>query len=216
MAFYNSINDPTNFTVGFTENPVQDFGVFAKGYWQAANALVKELVEKPHFLDYEAYPIVFLYRHAFELYLKNIFFRSQLLVWFKSLELLSEKNIFHHDLISLSELFKNICEIYFPEEGDLNNLATKTLNIAKEFQGIDKNSHSYRYPIGKNWERATKKRQLVNLRAFSRTMDELLTELDVVNLGLDIELSIAQEAFESYQNKINMLTNRGLINVLKK
>ena len=51
----------------FTPNPQGDFGVFAKGYTLAANRLASLLLEAPRFSDYEAYPVVFLYRHALEL-----------------------------------------------------------------------------------------------------------------------------------------------------
>ncbi len=70
MAFYNSISNGNNFVISFTQTPQQDFGVFAKGYTRAAFVLAEHLLEKPRFSDYEAYPVVFLYRQAFELYLK--------------------------------------------------------------------------------------------------------------------------------------------------
>ena len=83
MAFYNSNNNKNNFAISFTQNPKQDFGVFAKGYTRAASLLAEQLLDKPHFPDYEAYPVVFLYRHAFELYLKGFYYRAALIAYFQ-------------------------------------------------------------------------------------------------------------------------------------
>jgi len=74
VAFYDSIDNTSNFVISFTTNPRQDFGVFAKGYFQAASALTEHLLAKQRFSDYEAYPVVFLYRQSFELYLKGLLY----------------------------------------------------------------------------------------------------------------------------------------------
>jgi hypothetical protein len=79
MAFYNSVSNRNNFVISFTQTPEQDFGAFAKGYTRAASNLAEQLLEKPRFADYEAYPVVFLYRHAFELSLKGLYFKAGLI-----------------------------------------------------------------------------------------------------------------------------------------
>ena len=95
MAFYNTISDASNFVISFTSNPQQDFTIFAKGYAQAAAILATYLLEEqPRFSDYEAYPIVFLYRHAFELYLKGFCYRAILILAFKGQTLTSPRRSF--------------------------------------------------------------------------------------------------------------------------
>ncbi|MCX6101586.1 MAG: hypothetical protein NTV92_09290 [Candidatus Bipolaricaulota bacterium] len=78
MAFYDEQSDRTNFIINWTATPKGDFGVFAKGYTLAANRLAQLLLEAPRFSDYEAYPVVFLYRHALELSLKQIIYSCSL------------------------------------------------------------------------------------------------------------------------------------------
>ena len=73
MPFY-EISDTSSFVISFTHDPKGDFGAFAKGYTLAANRLAASLLEGPRFPDYEAYPVVFLYRHALELSLKHIIY----------------------------------------------------------------------------------------------------------------------------------------------
>ena len=73
MAF-DETSDASSFVISFTSDPKGDFGAFAKGYMLAANRLVRLLLEAPRFSDYEAYPVMFLYRHALELSLKHIIY----------------------------------------------------------------------------------------------------------------------------------------------
>ena len=74
------------FCFGWRKSPRNEFGVFAKGYHQAARSLSNILLGKPRFSDYEAYPIVFLFRHALELNLKNIIYKGALLSGFRRME----------------------------------------------------------------------------------------------------------------------------------
>lgn len=66
MPFYNNIPSKSNIVISFKDNPIADFGIFAKGYHEAANQLSNAFLSKSYYGDYEGYPIVFLYRHAFE------------------------------------------------------------------------------------------------------------------------------------------------------
>jgi hypothetical protein len=100
MAFYDQFSDPTNFVISFTPNPQGAFGVFAKGYTLAANRLASLLLEAPRFSDYEAYPVVFLYRHALELSLKHIIYSSVKLAAFKYLDDVDRGLQNSHDLSS--------------------------------------------------------------------------------------------------------------------
>jgi hypothetical protein len=76
MAFYNESNQ-SSFVISFTNAPRYDFGNFAVGYKFVANLIAEKLMESEFgFPDYQAYPVVFLYRHAFELHLKNILYKG--------------------------------------------------------------------------------------------------------------------------------------------
>lgn len=72
MPFYDLKNDTSNFVISWTGDAKNDFGVFAKGYISAAEQLANLLLQAPRFSDYEAYPVIFLYRHALELSLKHV------------------------------------------------------------------------------------------------------------------------------------------------
>ena len=201
MAFYNKHSDFSNFVISFTKNPYQDFQVFAKGYAQAASTLAEHLLAKPRFSDYEAYPVVFLYRQAFELHLKGFYFQAKLISHFRDVEKIEMQNneLNKHQLLPFAKFFQNICRILFPKDKNLLELSNKVIQFADEFEQIDRGSYSYRYPITTKGKASTDPHQVVNLLSLHQSMQELLGDLEVVNLGLDIEEYKCQEIFEIIQ-----------------
>lgn len=199
MAFYNSINDINNFAISFSQNPQQDFDVFAKGYTKAASTLAEQLLGRPHFSDYEAYPVVFLYRQAFELYLKGLYYRASLIFFFKDVQKVDYCYINTHQLIPLAETLQKICKTLFPLDQTLLELTNKVCDYANEFEQIDKESFGYRYPIDKHGNYSTKPNQIVNLLALHNSMKQLLSELEVVDFGFDSTAFQAQEVYEIIQ-----------------
>ncbi|MBI1923958.1 hypothetical protein HYR99_06880 [Candidatus Poribacteria bacterium] len=199
MAFYNSISDGNNFVISFTQNPQQDFGVFAKGYTRAASVLAEHLLEKPRFSDYEAYPVVFLYRQAFELYLKGLYYKAGLISFFKDSRRVDCQFVYKHRLKPLADTFQKICKSLFPSDQALLQLANKVLKYAVEFEQIDSDSFGYRYPINTKGNHSTSHHQVVNLLALHNSMQELLGELEIVDFGFDVEASQAQEIYEIIQ-----------------
>ena len=196
MPFYNSINNHNNFSISFSKTPKNDFGVFGRGYYKAAAKLAKGFVLQNHFSDDEAYPIVFLYRHSFELYIKNIIYLSILLSAFKGLDNIDQKLYNHHKLGPLAVIAQNILKRIFPHDNELIIISEKMVVIAKEFDEIDKDSYSYRYPIDTVGNSSTTRNQIVNMESLSQNMNKLLEELGNINIGLGIETDIAQEVYE--------------------
>lgn len=196
MAFYNKLNNKSNFVISFSKNPKNDFGIFAKGYFNAASKMANILLTKNHFSDYEAYPILFLYRHALELFLKNIIYKSSLILLFKGINDITPRLYNNHNLIILSEISSKILMKLFRNDKSIFDLSHKISNICFEFSEIDPNSYSYRYPIDKKGNYSTKHHQVVNLESICSELNELLDELDTLNFGLNIESDITQEIFE--------------------
>jgi len=206
MAFYNSISDRNNFTISFTPNPQQDFGVFAKGYTRAATVLAEYLLEKPRFSDYEAYPVVFLYRQAFELYLKGFYYKASL-IFFKDSQKVDCQFINKHRLQPLAMTFEKICKALFPSEREILQLARKVVVFANEFEQIDKYSFGYRYPIDTHGNHSTSRNQIVNLLALHESMKEILGELEVVDFGFDVMAFQAQEVYEIIQEAQSIIAS---------
>ena len=200
MAFYNEINDQSNFVIGFTSSPKRDFGIFAKAYAEAASSLSEYLLSKSRFSDYEAYPIVFLYRNALELSLKNIIYKALLLSSFRKVEVAEQKLPYNHDLRQLSSIAASVLHVAFPSDPDIEMLVEEALKVSDEFAGIDQSSFSYRYPIDKHGNRSTKHHQVLNLRSMNVILDPFLDRLDTVNFGLNSEIDFAEDVFDSLLN----------------
>jgi hypothetical protein len=193
---FNEISDTNSFVTSFTNDPKGDFGAFAKGYTLAANRLAALLLEAPRFSDYEAYPVVFLYRHALELSLKHIIYGGVELAAFRRMDEINEQMKNNHNLVDLSRTAGKVLSLLFPNDEMLGQLNTTVTDLCKDCSQIDPRSDAYRYPIDTKGRPSTKKHQVVNLRSLATRMSTVLEELDTVHFGLDIETYKAQELYE--------------------
>ena len=195
MAF-DEISDMSNFVISFSNDPKSDFGAFAKGYTLAATRLAASLLEAPRFPDYEAYPVVFLYRHALELSLKQIIYGGVELAAFRRMNDINEHLKNNHNLADLSRTSGKVLSLLFPNDELLGRLNTTVAAICEDWSQIDPRSDAYRYPIDTKGRPSTKKHQVVNLRALATRMAAVLEDLDAVHFGLDLETYKAQELYE--------------------
>ena len=188
------------FSVGFSNEPHNDFGIFSKGYYLASNALAKHILEKSRFSCYEAYPVVFLYRHAFELALKNIIYKGALLAALSSFDDIDSKLYNKHQLLFLADKARQVLHKLFPHDLSLNRVADDILRVAQDFEAIDKDSYVYRYPINTSGESAVVKEQSVNLENLSERMNTILEHIDIIDFGMQIETDKAQEIYDIIEN----------------
>jgi len=198
MAFYNTISNMSNVQCGFSKNPKMDFGIYAKGYWHSATELTKLLLSRQRFYEYDAYPVIFLYRHSFELYLKNIIYKSSVLVSLKNPNFLDTESLKDHRLTYLSNLASKILKLLFNQIYEINLLAENIKITAIEFDQIDPVSYTYRYPMDNKSNSIPN--QYVNLESMSQHMDLLLNELEILDFGIDIETDRAIRIREELEN----------------
>lgn len=190
-------------------NSVGDLGIFAKGYTLAADRLAGVLLAAPRFSDYEAYPVVFPYRHALELSLKHIIYTSAKLAAFKYLGAVEMQLQNTHHLTLLSGTVQAILARLFPRDEMLHQTMVVVTETCREFSEIDPRSESYRYPIDRTGQPSSKKHQVVNLRAFAERMSSVLEHLDTIRFGLNIETDMAQGVYETIENLLPSVTKGG-------
>jgi hypothetical protein len=82
-----------NVVLNFMRFPQGEFAAYGRSYHEAANRLVTSM-GSGHYRDPDACPIVFLYRHAVELYLKAIIHWGNMLLRINSRSIVAHKNIF--------------------------------------------------------------------------------------------------------------------------
>lgn len=207
MPFYKRMNDTSNFVLSWTGDPKNDFGVFAKGYVFAAEQLAKRLLQLPHFSDYEAYPVVFLYRHALELSLKHVIYRCAELGALREIESIKDELYNNHKIAELVEAAATSLSILFPGDVMLATLIPRCRETCRELSEIDPDSFSFRYPMDKRGRYATKVHLTLNLSSFAVHMSSLLEDLDTVRFGLNGEIDIAEDALEfAIRNGLRLTT----------
>jgi hypothetical protein len=186
MPFYDSGSVFGAFSIGFSRNPREDFAVYARGYFKAAHDLATSLLERPHgFPDYNAYPVMFLYRHCLELYLKACIYNSDLLSFILSEPELDHALINDHRLLPLSRKAARVLNKLFPQDASLASFCTEFKQIAQEFEVIDRNSFAFRYPITKDGASPFPENTVFNLVAVRSAFETLYQGFDAIDFGLD-------------------------------
>jgi len=120
----------------------------------------------------------------------------------------TKKILYKHQLLPLAKAFQEICKVLCPSDQALLQVAEKAVQFAVEFEEIDSDSYSYRYPIDTKGTPSTKRHQIVNLRALHNSMQQFLAELETVDFGLNIKAYHAQKVYEILQNTIGAMSSQ--------
>lgn len=203
MAFYNESLDSSTFSLYVGTQPKTAFGVFATGYRRAAETVSRSLLRKRRFSDYEAYPVIFLYRHAFELSLKHAIYKAAEYAAYTDGNNLDERLHNDHNLHRLAMILEGSLKRLFLDDLFLQQLLIRLTTTSRDFAEIDPTSFSYRYPVDTNGKAVAATGQSVNLRLFVKHMSGLLEDIDTLNFGLNNMTDVAQDAFtEWFRNNI--------------
>lgn len=196
MTFFEPRPGRGNFVVHFRSHPLADFGIWARGYTKAAHRLAESLLSRVSFADYEAYPVVFLYRHALELYLKAAVLQGTRLSNLREQEALYDKLQFDHRLPPLVTLAAKVLANTFPGDTGVPPLLERLERITRDVAALDPDSFVFRYPVSRSRERPVTAPIHVNLAAFAETMESLLGDLDTLDFALGAEIDQAEEILD--------------------
>lgn len=184
--------DPGRVLLNMTEDPIRDLERIAQKYQELAHDRIEILKsmrrgvrESNHF---EAYPIVFLYRQAFELTLKAIAFAGSVTLREEEAEPMPLKSLMRHEL---TPLFKEVCRIFKafgarkndPWDFEVEGLRTYDdfAAIVAEFDKFDSGSYTFRYSITTDGVSPTVERGFeFDLYLFAGIMDKIVPALSGV------------------------------------
>jgi hypothetical protein len=201
--FYYDAADRRSFGFWLGWDPKSAFSIFAKSYRQAAERLTKSLLRRNRFSDYEAYPVVFLYRHALELELKHAIYKAAEYADCLDTAGVEGKLQNHHDLPELAKIVQTSLTLLFPGDEFSGKLLKRLDATCRDLAKIDQTSFVYRYPINRVGAPSADPDQIISLRAFARHMSALLEDIDTVNFALNNETGQVQDAMsESIQNAL--------------
>lgn len=140
-------------------------------------------------IDHAALPILFLYRHTFELYLKVLAFRAAVLS-INEIELVQALPRLwkEHSLVRLVEMSAPVLHasssLRLTQSGELQD---KLMALAKKIDSVDDGSYSFRYPVTSKGNSALPDHFLTNIFVFSEAMERTLDDLSQFCRSLEDE-----------------------------
>jgi hypothetical protein len=142
--------------------------------------------------DFRAYPVVFLYRHALELYMKAV-----LLVGSPMLSIKGQREVDRQQLLkthNLDVLRQDLERIFaaYGWEWDLGSPHFRTVDdfraVVGEFHTVDAGSYAFRYPLDTKGSASLEEGFQFNLFEFCKILDELFPTLEGAAIGAYEEL----------------------------
>jgi hypothetical protein len=196
--FFRATNPHGNVRFNFRSAAPEELVAFAMGYHKAGRILVKRLAQAPGYADYDGYPILYLYRHALELYLKSIIYRGGKYIGLMSEHTLNAERFFgSHDLTRLLPAVREVFDhVGWGSDLGIPGLPTwvEFAKLVEAIDSIDHGSYTFRYPMDKRGASALPHHLVLNVVAFGQQMDPVLELLDGAASGLNDKWDNAAEA----------------------
>jgi hypothetical protein len=197
-------NGYSNTVLNWHREPEKEFHLYGEAFWNAAKTLLQnDALDRQPIASFDASVIVYLYRHALELFLKEILIGrgGELIHPRPSPE--TVVNAGH----SLTKLLPDVRRIFVHCGWDkmFGSETVATFDdftaIVEEFDKADPSSFSFRYPVKKDLSGALDGHFTFSRRHFALTMNEVLSTLSGACYGLpEIADNRAEAAYEAQQN----------------
>jgi len=150
--------------------PAEEFGYYGEAFHKAARELVRVLDENPSYDPFEACPIVFLYRHATELYLKGVLRSGESLLKLEGIQPTFDASaLTAHPLRPLLTPLRELFEAM-----EWGKSYEEIASFVEPLDQMDPNSFCFRYPVNKKDEAALPKSFGFNVVGFAREADSCL------------------------------------------
>lgn len=181
-----------NIVLNHRGDAIDLFDGYAEAFHRSGKFLFQQLTSHSYgYNDLSSIPIVFLYRHSFELYLKaTIRLSNVVLEAIGGVPLDGTKELKEHKLkplvILLDKIFKKLDLGFDPWDFGIVGLCSyEDFEILiDEWNAVDEGSFSFRYPCSKEEQPYLSKNFRFHLPTFCEVMDEVLHQLDGMVMGL--------------------------------
>jgi hypothetical protein len=167
-----------NALLNWQKDPAEEILSYAWSYRRSAISLVASLQQRDVVaIDNGALPILFLYRHSFELYLKALVYHAALLSVDKSELIDALPRLWReHSLLRLVKMSLPVLTGSHPltVAGELHNEVNA---LARKLDEVDSGSYSFRYPVSTKGEGSLPENFFMNIFTFSDAMERVLDDL---------------------------------------
>jgi hypothetical protein len=186
-----------NVVLNFIGSPRNEMAAMAESYFRAATTLREKFERRSGYNDLVGCPIVFLYRHSLELFLKAICDYGNTLAALLEEPELSTPDVFKDH--SLTRHLKTLKAIFtavgweedFPKMG-LDDPVFE--DVIREFDKVDNGSFAFRYPVKKDGKTASVSDNFAfNIPKFGVVIESILKNLSGACIGLDEYCDLAHE-----------------------
>ena len=159
---------------------------YALGYKEIADMVVDRLMECRSMPDYQAYPIIFLYRHYLELRLKELLMAAS--------ELIDEyaETPMDHKLLPLWEKIRPHLERVWGDERSLAHHDDIAARLT-EFDAVDPGSFAFRYPEDTKGNPVLQELRVINVRRVRDVVMAISHVLDGSSMSIDHHLDMKHE-----------------------
>ena len=179
-----------NIVLNFQHAANSEFGVYARAFHTAGQALFERMFDKSSYNSLEGCPIIFVYRHALELYLKAIVLRGAAIMQINGKMLLTNRGLFQkHSLLPFFPLLKQTFDaVGWTWSLDIEGLHTfeEVEELLRDFETVDLGSSAFRYPIDTKGNPSVPHHFMVHMPTFCKRMDALLESLEAALMGLEV------------------------------
>lgn len=182
--------------LNFTHSAIGEFVVYGEAYHDSALLLAKSLAEKPCLSDPDCLAVVFLYRHASELYLKGSILYSTWLLALRRGESSLPIDIFRlHQLTQPLEEAVRLLKSIGWDIGKDDKYASEldfTRRALGEFDEIDGGSYAFRYPVDTKRQASLPHHFAFDALRFARNMERILALLKTMAVGAESQFDHEQ------------------------
>jgi hypothetical protein len=171
---------------------VKDLESYAAGYHDAAKTLAAKMHRSRHPPHFSGFPVLFLYRHALELYLKAVvYLGTQLITMRGGQEIKVDGLLKEHSLQRLVPPLEKVLEGL----GWLKEFRSRGIRSFRDFRKLvgridqfDSGSYAFRYPVNTKGHRALPEAFFMNALGFAKSLDPILELLDTAIFAMNAEV----------------------------
>jgi hypothetical protein len=179
-----------NIVLNFQHAADSEFGVYARAFHTAGQALFERMSGSNHYNGLDGCLIIFLYRHALELYLKAIVLHGETILRINGKTLLTNRGILQrHTLHPFFPLLKRTFDaIGWTWDLDIEGLQSfeEVEELLRDFDTVDVGSYTFRYPVDTRGNPSVPHHFMVHMPTFCKRMDALLESLEAAVMGLEV------------------------------
>lgn len=156
-------------------------------------------------IDHAALPILFLYRHSFELYLKMLVYRAAVITINKDeLGAALPRLWREHSLVALFEMAQPVLRQSATRPLTMmGELEQKVATLAAEIDAVDSGSYSFRYPVTSRGSPSFDDTFFTNIFLFSERVESVLDDVSQFCRSLENENVISSEQMKLALHQIS-------------